>query len=302
MNRNSGAATAVCGLLLVDKPRGPSSHDVIDRVRRHSGIRKAGHGGTLDPFATGLLLVMLGRATRLFDFFMPLEKEYLATARFGFTSPTGDSESEAVAAGGEVSEERLLDALEQFRGTIQQRIPAYSAVKIDGERSYRRARRGEPVAAAAREVTIHRLELEGFDSERQQAVLRVTCSKGTYIRQLCQDIGEAAGCAAYCAELRRTAVGSFRVDAALPLERLEAMSPASLTDAAANPSFISCLGALYFLPVRKIDDNELDLVLNGRPLEGNTSGPIRISHEERLLAVYGPGRSGGRIDAVVVFP
>ncbi|MHB0915932.1 MAG: tRNA pseudouridine(55) synthase TruB [Thermoleophilia bacterium] len=295
----SGAAA--CGLLLVDKPRGLTSHDVIARVRRHTGIRKAGHGGTLDPFATGLLLVMLGRATRLFDYFLPLTKEYLATVRFGFQSDTGDSEGELTAGGGEVAEADLADVLGGFRGTISQRVPAHSAVKVDGERLYHKARRGEAVESPQREVQIHRLELEAFDAGRQQALLRVACSKGTYIRQLAQDIGEALGASAYCAELRRTAVGDFRVEDAVTMERLEGAEPASLTDPERAPSFISCFGALYFLPVRKITDNEMNLVLNGRSLEGEASGPVRVAHDDSLLAVYGPGRESGHIDAMVVF-
>lgn len=303
-SRSSGGQPGAvpCGLLLADKPRGLTSHDVIARVRRHTGIRKAGHGGTLDPFATGLLLVMLGRATRLFDYFLPLTKEYLATVRFGFESATGDSEGELTAVDGEVTEAALADALAGFRGEISQRVPAYSAVKVDGERLYHKARRGETVAAPTRQVWIHQLDLEAFDGGRQQALLRVACSKGTYIRQLAQDIGESLGSSAYCAELRRTAVGDFRVEQAATLEQLEAADPSSLTDPGRAPSFISCFGALYFLPVRLIADNEMNLVLNGRSLEGEASGPVRVAHEERLLAVYGPGRESGRIDAMVVFP
>jgi len=290
----------LCGVLLMDKPRGLTSHDVIDRVRRHTGIRKAGHCGTLDPFATGLLLVLLGRATRLFDFFLPLDKEYRATVRFGQRSTTGDSDGEISAAGAEVSETGLRGALEVFRGPIRQRVPAYSAVKVGGERLYRKARRGETVEAPVRDVTIHRLELTSFDARRQEALLDITCSKGTYVRRLCEDIGESLGSAAYCAELRRTAVGGFRVEDAASTERLETEGPL-LAAPGAGPSFISCYGALYFLPVRQIAENEKKMALSGRPLEGDAAGPVRVAEGERLLAVYGPGREAGRIDPMVVF-
>lgn len=289
-----------CGLLLVDKPRGLSSHDVVDRVRRHTGVGKAGHGGTLDPFATGLLLVLLGRATRLFDYFLPLAKEYRATVRFGFRSTTGDSEGDISAAAGRVSEAELRQALDGFRGAIRQRVPEWSAVKVGGERLYRRARRGEAVDTPVREVTVHRLELASFDGANQEAVLEIACSKGTYIRRLCEDIAAAAGSAAYCSELRRTAIGEFRVENAVGLERLEAEGKL-LAGPGGGPSFISCFGALYFLPVREIAEKEKKLVLNGRPLEGEAAGPTRIASCEQLLAVYGPGREAGRIDPLVVF-
>ena len=290
-----------CGILLVDKPRGLTSHDVIARVRHYTGVRKAGHGGTLDPFATGLMLVMLGRATRLFDFFLPLTKEYRATVRFGRWSTTGDSEGEITVGGGEVTEMHLRDVLTGYRGTIRQRVPAFSAVKVRGERLYDKARRGEDIDRPERKVTIHRLELAAFDAVRQEAVLEVNCSKGTYIRQLCEDVGETAGSTAYCAGLRRMAVGEFRVEHAIRLEQLEQAGAEINETVVGVTSFISCFGALYFLPVRQIADNEMRLVMSGRPLEGDAAGPVRMAMGDQLLAVYGPGQESGHIKPLVVF-
>jgi tRNA pseudouridine55 synthase len=295
------AEPPACGVLLFDKPAGPSSHDIVARVRRRCGIRKVGHGGTLDPFATGLLLMLVGRATRLFDYFMPLSKEYLVTIQFGAVSDTGDSEGKITPSSGEVGESELGEILADLKGSVRQKVPAYSAVKVDGERLYRKARKGEAVVAPTRTVEIHDIEVESFDGEEQQAVLRVSCSKGTYIRQLCVDIGERAGSGAYAAELRRTAIGDFRVDDAMDSHRLETSEAAALLSPEENPSFISCLGALYFLPVREIPEAQIKTVANGRPLDGEATGPVRLAYEGRLMAVYGPGETSGSIVPLVVF-
>lgn len=300
-NNDDNGRLAECGVLLVDKPRGITSHDVVARVRRHTGVRKTGHAGTLDPFATGLLLVMIGRATRLFDFFLPLAKEYHAIVQFGSRSSTGDSEGEIVAAGGVVTGEELSAVLPDFTGTIRQRVPAYSAVKVEGEPLYRKARRGERVAPPERDVEVHAIELKGFDAEAQRGELRIRCSSGTYIRSLCEDIAERAGSAAYTAELRRTAVGDFSAAAAMGIERVEAMPPQRLLSPESNPSFNSCFSALYFLPVRQISDNETRAVRNGRPLEGEAEGPVRVASGGELLAVYGPGRESRLMHPMVVF-
>jgi tRNA pseudouridine55 synthase len=303
MSRNNSNVDILteCGVLLVDKPRDVTSHDVVSRVRRHCGTRKVGHGGTLDPFATGLLLLLMGRATRLFDLFLPLVKEYRATVQFGYRSTTGDSEGEITEADGRISESALTEALTFFRGAIRQKVPAYSAVKVDGERLYQKARRGEEIDTPERKVEIHELELLDFDDAAQKAVLRVICSKGTYIRSLCEDIAAKAGAGAYTAELRRVAVGELHVDKAVGLEQLEVMKPPALLSARENPSFFSCFSALYFLPVRKIGDNEVNAVTNGRPLAGEAVGPVRVASDEKLLAVYGPGKEKEFMYPMVVF-
>jgi tRNA pseudouridine55 synthase len=198
------------GVLLVDKPAGLSSHDVVAAVRRAlgrgcDGARpRVGHAGTLDPFATGLLLVLVGRATRVQRLLMALPKRYEAVAQLGALSSTGDPEGEIVATGRLPGDPPVLAT-----GTLRQRPPAYSAVKLGGERAYRRARRGETFELAEREVTVHRFEQLWRRGDR--AAFEIECSSGTYVRALIADLGDA-----YCLALRRTAIGSFSVSDAEP--------------------------------------------------------------------------------------
>lgn len=274
---------------------------MVNRVRRATGLKKVGHGGTLDPFATGLLLMLVGKATRLFDFLTPLEKEYRVTLQLGAVSTTGDIEGEITPRTGapRISETGLRRVLPEFTGVITQRAPDYSAVKVGGEALYRKARRGEKVEAPMREVEIHRLELVSIDVEKQRAVLDVACSKGTYIRSLCEDIGGRLATGGFAAALRRTAIGEFRVEGAVTPDELEEISRARLLSPG-NPSFISCLGALYFLPVRQVDEKEARAVAVGRPIAGEESGPVRVVRDGDLLAVYGPAREEGFIRPLVV--
>ena len=202
-------------MLLCDKPAGVTSHDVVAAVRRERGC-KAGHAGTLDPFATGLLLVLLGRATRVQRFLTGLPKTYLATARLGWRSSTGDPDGELTETGSRPQ------SLELPTGTVRQRVPMTSAVRVGGERLHRKAHRGEVVETPEREVEVYRAELLGGDGE--SARYEVECSAGTYIRTLVETLGDA-----YCAELRRTAIGPFRVEDAgteLGLERVAELVPA----------------------------------------------------------------------------
>jgi tRNA pseudouridine55 synthase len=195
------------GVILIDKPAGPSSHDIVARVRRALGRGvKVGHGGTLDPFATGLLLVLVGRATRIQRFLMELPKEYETTAGLGWTSTTGDPEGELVHTGRIPPPETPLPT-----GLIRQRPPAYSAVKIDGRRAYSLARAGIDVEVPEREVRIDRFEQLSRDDTSATATYRIRCSSGTYIRSLIMALSDA-----YCLTLRRTAIGSFHVDDAIP--------------------------------------------------------------------------------------
>jgi tRNA pseudouridine55 synthase len=194
------------GLLLADKPAGASSHNVVLRVRTALGGVRTGHAGTLDPFATGLLLVLLGRATRIQRFILALPKSYTVVCRLGALSSTGDPHGEILHTG------RIpAVGVELPTGRIQQRPPAYSAVHSDGERAYRRARRGESFELAARTVTVHRfVELW---RDRDRAAFEIECSSGTYVRSLIADLGDA-----YCEELRRTSIGPFDVRDAVDLE------------------------------------------------------------------------------------
>ncbi|MHB8792051.1 MAG: tRNA pseudouridine synthase B [Thermoleophilia bacterium] len=319
--RPDAASSPPCAVLLIDKPAGFTSHDVVSRLRRLTGIKKIGHAGTLDPFATGLLLMLVGKATRLFDFFMPLDKEYLVTVQFGVSSTTGDIDgditvkAEGVATDAEtsgtaatdaekpegvsVTETALREVLSEFIGTIDQKAHAFSAVKVGGEALYKKARRGETVEAPVRQIEITELKLESFDAETQQASLSVACSKGTYIRQLVEDVAGRLGTVAYALELRRTRIGDYRVEQAASLEELAALpAPSLLTDD--NPSFISGVGALYFLPVRQVDEIETRAVKNGRRLAGGDAGPVRLAHNGQLLAIYGPGDKPDELRPLVV--
>jgi tRNA pseudouridine55 synthase len=241
--------------LLVDKPAGVTSHDVVAEIRREHG-GKVGHAGTLDPFATGLLVMLLGRATRLQRYLLELPKTYLATARLGWRSSTGDPDGELTETG------RIPGRLVLPTGEIEQRVPMTSAVKVDGERLYRKAHRGESVETPTRLVTIHRAELLESDSER--ASFEIECSSGTYIRTLIETLEDA-----YCESLRRTAIGDLRVTQGgreeVSIERL-----------------------MEFLPERLLDGDEATAVGHGRSVIEPFDVPpnrVRLTHEGRLIAV-----------------
>jgi tRNA pseudouridine55 synthase len=251
----SAAEPTPAGVLLVDKPAGVTSHDVVAEIRRESGS-KVGHAGTLDPFATGLLVILLGRATRLQRYLLRLPKTYRATARLGWRSSTGDPDGELTETG------RIPERLELPTGEIEQRVPMTSAVKVDGERLYRKAHRGEEVDTPTRRVTIHRAELIESDGER--ATFEIECSSGTYIRTLIETLGDA-----YCDSLRRTAIDDLHV----PEEGRVEVSPAEL---------------MGFLPERLLDDEEATAVSHGRPVVEPFDIPpehVRLTHDGRLIAV-----------------
>jgi tRNA pseudouridine55 synthase len=223
-------------VLLVDKPAGPTSHDVVARVRRVFRTREVGHTGTLDPFATGLLVLLLGGATRLARFVEGDRKQYLATARLGMATTTDDATGEEVgrpegqavgrpdgqAVG--VPDRRLVESvLESFVGPQRQRPPAYSAKHVGGERSYARARRGEAVELSEVDVVVHAVELVGYDYPELR--FRVTVSAGTYVRALARDLGERLGVGAHLTALRREAIGGLQVEDAVPLDALAPETP-----------------------------------------------------------------------------
>lgn len=207
------------GIVIVDKPRGWTSQDVTARLRRVFNTRRIGHGGTLDPMATGVLPVFVGRATRGVEFFEHAEKVYETTLRLGVTTDTEDI-SGTVLTESEVSvtEQQVECALQQFRGDILQIPPMYSAIKVDGRKLYDLARKGVEVERKPRPITIHELTLLSMDGD--DVKLRVHCSKGTYIRTLCKDIGQALGCGGCMAELRRIRAGEYTISDSVPLETL----------------------------------------------------------------------------------
>lgn len=207
------------GIVIVDKPQGWTSQDVTARLRRVFSTRRIGHGGTLDPMATGVLPVFVGRATRAVEFFDHAEKTYEATLRLGMKTDTQDItgtvlEERPVT----VTEQDILNVLPAFRGEILQIPPMYSALKVNGQKLYDLARKGKEVERQPRPITIHELELLHFDG--QDARIRVRCSKGTYIRTLCEDMGEKLGCLGCMAALRRTRAGEYTIEKAVPLQTL----------------------------------------------------------------------------------
>jgi tRNA pseudouridine55 synthase len=238
----------------VAKPAGPTSHDVVDIARRALGEQRVGHLGTLDPFAKGLLVLVVGRATRLAPFAAAWSKSYEGVIRLGVTTDTDDATGAIVATAPwtGVTPAQLAQVIGGFRGGYEQRPPAYSAVKVAGERAYRRARRGEAVAPEPRPVEIRELEI--VEAAVPDLRFRATVSAGTYLRSLARDIGVALGCGAHLTVLRRTAVGPLQLeDAVAP----EAITPAALQDAAA---------LVAHLPRRQVNKKEREAVLHGRPL------------------------------------
>jgi tRNA pseudouridine55 synthase len=248
-----------------------TSHDVVAEARRSLPRgTKVGHAGTLDPFATGLLLVLVGRATRAQRFLMGLPKTYRAVARLGWTSATGDRDGELVQTG------RMPERLEIPVGEQLQRPPAYSAVRVGGRRAYELARRGEQVETELRPVTVHRAELLWQEGER--AGFEIECSAGTYVRSLIADLGDA-----YCEELERTAIGPFRLEDA-DHERIVPLGE-----------------ALAFLPERPLGEAEAAAVRHGRRVAalGHETGEVRLVHGDELLAIAAP--RGDELQPVVVF-
>ena len=266
------------GVLPRAKPAGVTSHDVVAEVRGSMPRgTKVGHAGTLDPFATGLLLVLVGRATRAQRFLMALPKTYRAVARLGWSSDTGDRDG-VLTETGRIPESLAIPVGEQF-----QRPPSYSAVKVGGRRAYELARAGEAVELEPRPVTVHRAELLWHEGER--AAFEIECSSGTYVRSLVTDLGDA-----YCDELERTAIGPFRLEDALPAGAV-----------ATQDDLVPLRDALAFMPERALSGAEAADVRNGRrvPAPEGVSGHVRLTHEGELLAVAEPRE--GELQPVVVF-
>lgn len=252
------------GILNVDKPAGLTSHDVVNRVRRLMGLRRVGHAGTLDPLATGVLLVCTGRATRLVEYVTALPKSYRAVIELGKETSTYDGEGEVIATKiVAVSRPELEQALSQFQGTIDQLPPLYSAIKQGGQPLYKLARRGIEVSRQPRPVTIYTLQILGWQSPRVD--LLVNCSAGTYIRSLAHDVGQLLGCGGYLAALRRVAVGPFLADQAVALESLTAEI---IGDYLQSPG-----RAVSHLPHLLVDDDLVGQLVQGRPIMRHTSEP-----------------------------
>jgi tRNA pseudouridine55 synthase len=259
------------GLLVIDKPAGMTSHDVVAVCRRVLGERRVGHAGTLDPPATGVLVVGVGRATRLLRFIEDTEKEYRATMIFGVTTTTLDAEGDVVAETdpSALTEEHVRAALPLFIGEISQIPPMVSAIKVGGEPLYRKARRGEDVERAPRTIRVELLELESFTpGARALATLRVRCSRGTYVRSLVADIGGVLGTGAHVGTLRRLRVGPVAEEAAVPLADLSVQALRPMDEAVAG------------YPRRSVDEDDARALAHGKPL---AAGGI-----DGVYAVFGP--------------
>jgi len=212
------------GILVVDKPQGLTSHDIVDLVRKKFAIKKVGHAGTLDPMATGVLVLLLGAHTRLSGKFMTDDKDYDATMLLGVRSDTGDAWGRLEDSGNrlEYTKQEIEDIFNRFYGEIEQCPPMYSSVKVNGRKLYELARKGVTIKVSARKVIIKRLEI--LKQELPNISFRLTCSKGTYVRQLCVDIGDALGCGAHLSCLRRTRSGRFGISEAVDMAELEKMN------------------------------------------------------------------------------
>jgi tRNA pseudouridine55 synthase len=259
------------GVLLLDKPSGITSNAALSRVKRLYGAKKAGHTGTLDPLASGLLPICFGSATRFAQVLLDADKRYLATIRFGVTTTTLDAEGDVVTAKTPAfSRAELESALVRFTGAIQQIPPAHSALKFEGRPHYEYARRGVDVPRPARHVTIHALSLA--DSSMPDAIVDVHCSKGTYVRTLAADLGDALGCGAHLAALRRTATGPFAIAAAITFEDLERMD-----EQARIAALLSSDASLAGIPKLVLDSHTAVAVIQGRrPIASTPDGRYRL--------------------------
>jgi tRNA pseudouridine55 synthase len=319
-SRSPGTGSGLEGILVLAKPPGPTSHDMVSLVRRISATRRVGHGGTLDPFASGVLPLFLGRATRVVEYHLGDAKAYRATVCFGASSTTDDLEGELTPVPGPAPDRAAVEsALAAFRGSIEQTPPAYSAVKVAGRRAYAVARAGGTLELRPRTVTIARLDIvdwDGSDPERPIAVVEVECSAGTYIRAIARDLGVALGNAAYLGALVRTSSGPFRLEDAVSLDVLrqaagketDGESPATETDASELAALLLPLDAgLDALPTLTLDAADVPRVARGQAVRVTKSepvdGPIRLVDPAGLLVAIGRWRGSTLLpDKVLVDP
>jgi tRNA pseudouridine55 synthase len=284
---------AVSGLVVVDKPAAITSHDVVARVRRLAGTRKVGHAGTLDPMATGVLVLGVNRATRLLGHLTLTDKQYAATVQLGTTTSTDDAEGEPVATRpfDGLAETDVRTALAAFAGPIDQVPSAVSAVKVAGKRSYARVRDGEQVDLPSRRVTIHELAVTSLDLAHGTVDVEVRCSSGTYVRAIARDLGEALGVGGHLTALRRTAVGPFGIDAAHTLDALaEELTMIPIAEAAR-----ACFPAL------DLSAGDAAHVRVGRALDASLAELTALfSPGGEFLALYEPRDDGAHAVAVFV--
>ena len=308
MRRRDADAPELDGVLVVGKPAGPTSHDVVAIVRRLTGVRRVGHGGTLDPFAAGVLPVFLGHATRMVEYHLADEKAYRAVVIFGASSSTDDRDGELTRRDAAVpGREAVAAGLEAFRGVIAQTPPTYSAVRVAGRHAYELARHGETPELRPRTVTIHQLELTAWDTldpERPAATLEVRCSAGTYIRALARDLGETLGCGGHLGALTRTASGPFRLADAHSLDVVRER----LASGHAVELLLPADAGLDAYPLIRLAPEELSALARGQVIrhrgealpQPGPSGLLRIADEAGRLAAMARV-DGGRLHPEKVF-
>lgn len=268
------------GFLNIYKPKGLTSHDVVARLRKITKVRQIGHTGTLDPFATGVLPICIGKATRLIEY-LDDDKEYLATVQFGKNTATYDLEGEITATfDKKVTEEDVKNALKDFEGEISQIPPIYSAIKVNGKKLYDYARQGQDIEIKPRKVTISKIELKEFDKTSQSAKITVACSKGTYIRSIAYDLGTKLGCGGYLTALERTKAGKFQVNTAIKLEDLTEVS--QIVENLINPL------DMLNIPIHNLSENERERVSHGMSICNSDfpdSDIVILSYGGRIYAI-----------------
>lgn len=268
------------GFLNIYKPKGLTSHDVVARLRKITKVRQIGHTGTLDPFATGVLPICIGKATRLIEY-LDDNKEYLATVQFGKNTATYDLEGEITATfDKKVTEEDVKNTLKDFEGEISQIPPIYSAIKVNGKKLYDYARQGQDIEIKPRKVTISKIELKEFDKTSQSAKITVACSKGTYIRSIAYDLGAKLGCGGYLTALERTQAGKFQVNTAIKLEDLTEVS--QIIENLINPL------DMLNIPIHNLSENERERVSHGMSICNSDfpdSDIVILSYGGRIYAI-----------------
>lgn len=268
------------GFLNIYKPKGLTSHDVVARLRKITKVRQIGHTGTLDPFATGVLPICIGKATRLIEY-LDDDKEYLATVQFGKNTATYDLEGKITATfDKKVTEEDVKNALKDFEGEISQIPPIYSAIKVNGKKLYDYARQGQDIEIKPRKVTISKIELKEFDKTSQSAKITIACSKGTYIRSIAYDLGAKLGCGGYLTALERTQAGKFQVNTAIKLEDLTEVS--QIVENLINPL------DMLSIPIHNLSENERERVSHGMSICNSDfpdSDIVILSYGGRIYAI-----------------
>jgi len=281
------------GILLIDKPHGMTSNQVLQKAKRILQACKAGHTGSLDPIATGLLPLCFGEATKVSQFMLDADKQYWVRIKLGESTTTYDIEGEVVSAGAvNVDRRQIEKALESFTGTISQLPPMYSAVKQGGQALYKLAREGKEVERSPREVTVYRIDLLDFDGEYLE--LEILCSKGTYVRTIAHDLGQMLGCGAHVVELRRLGVGDFRIDEAVALEDVEELQSPEEVEQLLYPVDEALLG----LPDVTLTSLATHYLLQGQPVtarHGQEPGLVRLYNEENAFLGMGEVLDDGRV-------